>query len=452
MKVTFKTLGCKVNQYETQLMREQFTASGFKEPARDEQPDVYVINTCTVTQKADSESRRLIRKARRENPDAKIIVAGCYAELDRAEIAKISKDLIIIKNSEKTKILQYLDGCQAPNHIKVSDTSIQGISGFEGRTKAFVKVQDGCDNFCSYCKVPYARGRSRSRKIDDIVPEISRLVSSGYREIILTGICLGDWGRSSGLTITDLLKAVDPGVTGTFRIRLSSIEPWYVTEALLRTMASLKRVCKHLHIPMQSGDNDVLKKMNRKFSSTDFAALIGRCRSFMPDIAFTTDIMVGFPGETEDEFQNTLNITETTAPSRTHIFPYSPRKGTKAHEAGGFISAGEMRKRVKRLKLLTDKLASMYRQKFTGQRLEVLVETERDKASGLLVGYTDTYVPVAFDGPDELRGTLREVVLTNENSYDILATRFDGTGEAIGGVYPQDKLDRCINRNCFSQK
>lgn len=432
--IAFKTLGCKVNQYETQLIREQFLKAGFIETAAG--ADVYVINTCTVTGKADAESRRLARVALRENPAAEVIITGCYTELNSEELRKIPGNLRIVKNSEKESLFH----------------NTTAISNFEGRTKAFVKVQDGCDNFCSYCKVPLVRGRSKSRKTDDILREIGRLVGSGYKEIVLTGICLGDWGRSAGLKITDLLEEIDSKITGTFRIRLSSIEPWYVTEALLGKIASSKRMCRHLHIPMQSGDDDVLKRMNRHFSSAGFIALINRFRSLMPQAAFTTDIMVGFPGETEDEFRNTLKAVELTRPSRTHIFPYSAREGTRAHTLGGFVPPKEVQNRIRRLKRLTDSLASDYRLSLCGEKAQVLVETQRDKVSGLLVGYTDTYVAVAFEGPDELAASLREVVLTNKKSYDILATRLEGAKEAIGRVYPQDKLDRCISCNCFSQK
>ncbi len=353
--VAFKTLGCKVNQYETQLLREQFMQAGFKETTAC--ADVYVINTCTVTRKSDSESRRLIRTARRESPDSKIIVTGCYTELDKNEIEKITDNLLVVRNSEKDKILQYLPDFKQSG---APDT----ISRFEGRTKAFVKVQDGCDNFCSYCKVPLVRGRSRSRRPEGVILEIKNLISNGYKEIILTGICLGDWGRDFGLGLSWLLEEIKKGIDGEYRIRLSSIEPWYVTLALLETIAGSNKICRHLHIPMQSGDDEILKKMNRRFEAKEFEALINRLRSFIPGVAFTTDILVGFPTEGEKEFNNTLKLVKAAQPSRAHIFPFSMRKGTKASLlAGDEVPARLVRERIRTLKSVTDKLAIEYKRR-----------------------------------------------------------------------------------------
>lgn len=423
MKIAFKTLGCKVNQYETQLIKEQFLDAGFREVSSGCPADVYVINTCTVTQKTDSESRRLIRNARKKNPVSRIVVTGCYAELDRDEIEKVADKLLIIKNSEKNKILQYfiLDNrhsntkkCLSPNYIEVTGTIGNNIgkttiSRFEGRTKAFVKVQDGCDNFCSYCKVPLVRGRSISRKVDEIIGEITQLISNGYKEIILSGICLGDWGRKSSLKLNWLLDEIENKVYGDFRVRISSIEPWYVTSELIQKIANSKKVCRHLHIPMQSGDDEVLRNMNRDFSSADFVALINRLRSLIPEAAFTTDVLVGFPGETEEQFKNTLRVVGLTRPSRVHIFPYSRRKGTKAYNFKDTAPNHIARDRINRLKAIADNLAVEYKRQFIGKAVEVLVESKRDRKTGLLVGYTDTYVKVAFQGPDELKGTLRSI-------------------------------------------
>ncbi|MBI4335407.1 MAG: MiaB/RimO family radical SAM methylthiotransferase, partial [Candidatus Omnitrophica bacterium] len=287
------------------------------------------------------------------------------------------------------------------------------ISRFEGRTKAFVKVQDGCDNFCSYCKVPLARGRSRSRGTEEIINETSTLVSNGYKEIVLTGICLGDWGRGFNLSLCHLLEEIERRVSGAFRVRLSSIEPWYVSEALIRKISCSDKICKHLHIPMQSGDAAVLKRMNRDFSPEDFSNLITLARGFMPDAAFSTDILVGFPGETEKEFNNTLKLTELTRPSRAHIFPFSGRRGTPAFglkdQVPYYIIAG----RIRKVKALTDRFAHEYAERFKGKPSEVLVETRRDPRTGLLAGYTDNYIRAYFQGPDELMGNLQVVPLTN---------------------------------------
>lgn len=441
--IAFKTLGCKVNQYETEAMREQFLNSGLTEAPWSAAADCYLINTCTVTEKADRESRYLIRRARRLNPDAKIIVTGCYAELDSDEIKKIDPKVQIVKNSKKPEISS-------------------GIARFKGRTKAFVKAQDGCDNFCSYCKVPLVRGRSRSRPAAEIIREVNQLVANDYKEIILTGICLGDWGRAAGLKLNYLLDEIEKAVEGEYRIRLSSIEPWYVDENLLKKIASSDKICRHLHIPMQSGDDEILKSMGRNFKSADFMALISAARALMPEIAFTTDIMVGFPGETEGQFNNTLRVVDATRPSRAHIFPFSMREGTKARDFGEAIPRKVVKKRIKALKAATDKWSGEYRRQSIGRPARVLVETTRDKRTDLLTGLTDTYIRVAFQGPDRLKGRFRDLTLTNQNSYDILAAHLSGPsidgrgleGEEIdiGRDFPEGKLDRSINRNCFSQK
>lgn len=466
--IAFKTLGCKVNQYETELIREQFISAGFNEVLFNNPADIYVINTCTVTQKADSESRRLIRNARAQNPNSKIIVTGCYTDLDSDEIRKIDPNLLIVKNSKKTQILQYLS-LDHQNHLRGGLNHFVGgiglnISRFEGRTKAFVKVQDGCNNFCSYCKVPFVRGRSRSRKPDEIIKEIQGLVLNGYKEIILCGICLGDWGKNLGLKLVNLLDEIDKNIDGIFRIRLSSIEPWYVTMDLLEKIASSKRFCRHLHMPMQSGDDEILKKMNRKFKSQDFMNLIDRIRLLIPEIAFTTDIMVGFPGEREEQFDNTLRAVEFTRPSRVHIFPFSVRKGTKAALFKEIIPDSVVKKRINKLKSLTDKFAIEYKRQFIGKPQEVLVETQRDRKTGKLTGYTDAYIKVNFEGPDELKGKFTLLTLsrqlslfngrglTNLNSYDILAARLEGVDTEVGRLFPEDKLDRFIRCNSFSQK
>lgn len=403
MKVIFRTLGCKVNQYETQLLKEQFFSAGFETAPGDHSADIYVINTCTVTARSDAESRRLIRNALKENPAAKIIVTGCYAELDKKEIRSISDKLLVVKNSDKNKILKLIG-----RPLKTEQPS--AITGFEGRTKAFIKVQDGCDNFCSYCKVPLVRGRSRSREADDVVAEIKKVVSGGYKEVILTGICLGDWGRDIGRKLSRLLDEIERSVEGEFRIRLSSIEPWYVTPDLIDKIASSDKICKHLHIPMQSGDDEILKDMNRHFRATDFIGLIEKLRSLIPEVAFTTDILVGFPGETEEHFNNTLRVAGLTRPSRSHIFPFSMRNGTKVASSGiDPVPNQIVRDRIKRLKVLTDRFADEYKAGFLGKSVKVLVETQRDKKTGLLTGFTDTYLKVVFNGNDELRGTLRTV-------------------------------------------
>jgi len=436
--VAFKTLGCKVNQYETQQIRERFTKKGFKEVSKDSPADIYVINTCTVTEKSDAESRRLIRKFARERPNSKIIVTGCFVELDSdtKTIENLAENVLIIKNSQKSNILQHLTPGDthsntkkylSPQYEKVSGTFPIGesvpIEGFEGRSKVFVKVQDGCDNFCSYCKVPVVRGRSRSRNPEGILKEVESLVSKGYKEVILTGICLGDWGRHINLNLSWLLNEVQTHIHGNFRIRLSSLEPWYVSEELIKIIANSDKICRHLHIPMQSGDDEILEKMNRHFSSKEFLNLINKARDLIPEVAFTTDILLGFPGEGETSFKNTEALTRVTKPSRAHIFPFSRREGTKAYSLTDCIQSNTVTNRVSNLRKLTDSLSEDYANSFAGKTEEVLVETNRNKEN-MLIGYTDTYIKVAFQGPDTLKGQITRLTLTNPSSCDILASHF----------------------------
>ncbi len=382
-----KTLGCKVNQYETQVMREGLISAGYREAEDKEEADLCIVNTCTVTAKADKECREILRRFIRENPRSKIIAAGCYAEKDADAIRTIDSSVRVLNNSDK-----------------LNDN--KGISYFKGHTKAFIKIQDGCNNFCSYCKVPYVRGRSRSRNMEEIVREAGILISKNYRELVLTGICLGDFGKdlNTDITLTRLIREISD-LMGDFRIRLSSIELPDVADELIDEMVSSKKLCRHFHIPLQSGDNDILRKMNRKHISNEFANRIKFIRSRMPEVAITTDVIIGFPQEREENFNNTLKTVKNIKPSRTHIFTYSPRKGTKAFETNETVSPQEKNDRYKRLKIITDKFAEQFKLSSCNKNQRILIETTRDKNTAKLTGYTDTYVKMLVDGPDEYMGS-----------------------------------------------
>ncbi len=381
-----KTLGCKVNQYETQVIRERLILAGYKEAGGKEKADLCIVNTCTVTAKADKECREILRRFIRENPEAEIIAAGCYIEKDADTIGAIDSKIRVLNNSDKLN-----DG--------------KGISYFKGHAKAFVKIQDGCNNFCSYCKVPYVRGRSRSRNMEEILKEAGNLISKNYRELILTGICLGDFGKDlgTGITLTRLIKEI-AGLDGDFRIRLSSIELPDVTDELIDKMALPEKICHHFHIPLQSGDNDILRKMNRRYTSKEFVNRIKFIRSKIPGVAITTDVIIGFPQERDKNFNNTLKIIKSIKPSRTHIFTYSPRKGTKAFDVKETVSPSEKSDRYKRLKVITDKFAEQFKLSSYNKNQRILIETTRDKDTAKLTGYTDTYVKMLIDGPDEYIG------------------------------------------------
>jgi threonylcarbamoyladenosine tRNA methylthiotransferase MtaB len=415
-----KELGCKVNQYESQLMREQLEAIGFVESHNGEPADIYLINTCTVTQAADSDSRSFIRNAIRSNPSAKIIVTGCYVEKDADEIKRIYKDAIIVKNDEKENVLSVILSPEGAKNLggqreilrrpaeggTPQNDMVSGISGFADHNRAFVKIQDGCDNHCSYCKVPLVRGASRNRDMGLIIKEATQLVNNGFKEIVLCGICLGAYKDLIAL-LGKLEKIKD-----LYRIRLSSIEPRYINNKLIDSVSSSGKICKHLHIPLQSGDDKILKAMNRKYTSGQYIKIIEKIRKKMPNVAIATDIMVGFPGETNKEFKNTIEVVKAVKPMRSHIFTFSKREGTQAFYMDGEVDKAEKSRRLHILKKVTDEISFSYKKRFQGHTVEVLVENNRDKKTNLLTGYTDTYIKVLFEGEYSIINELRQLKIT----------------------------------------
>ncbi|MDD5428046.1 MAG: tRNA (N(6)-L-threonylcarbamoyladenosine(37)-C(2))-methylthiotransferase MtaB [Candidatus Omnitrophica bacterium] len=415
------TLGCKVNQYETQAMREILLKAGFKECLAKDIADIYIINTCTVTQHADREARHMVGMFHRSNPNAKIVVAGCLVEKNADEISFLPGVAYTVKNSEKSRIDKILNGEEKKAGERQDELT---ITAFKGRTKAFIKIQDGCENRCSYCKVPLVRNVLRSKPLDKITEEVKALTANGFKEIILAGICLGAWGRDlvpSGmaasvglkdLSLMDVLKAIE-GIDGNFRVRLSSIEPKYVTDELIKFVAGSKRICRHLHIPLQSGDDEILKRMNRPYTTAEYRAIIEKARAAMGDVAISTDVMVGFPAETESNFTNTLEFVKGILPARTHIFTYSKREGTPAATMSGEVDEAVAKKRYCTLRAATLMSSYTYRTKFERRALDILVENKRDKHTGLLTGYSDNYIRILFDGPDELMGNIVPVRITD---------------------------------------
>ena len=404
---TFKihTLGCKVNQYETQLMREQLLCAGLREIDSNIPADIYIINTCTVTGDADRECRRFIRRSIKENPDATIIAAGCYVEKDADIIKAIDEKIIILTNKEKKDVLKKM--VPGTTFFKKSCLAPFFITHFKNRTKAFVKVQDGCDNYCSYCKVPYVRGAPKSRGKSEIIQEVKALLKNNYKELVITGICLGAYGKDlkENICLKDIIGAISE-LEGDFRIRLSSIEMQDITGDLMEIIKTRNNICNHLHISLQSGDDSTLRVMNRKYISAEFIKKIKHIKKIIPGIAISTDVIVGFPSEDESAFKNTLKCIKKIKPMRTHIFSYSPREGTAAYNLKQNTDKKDIAKRYAALKRMTDKLAQSYHNKTKNIRQRVLVENARDKKSGKLCGYTDTYVKLAFDGPDAWMATL----------------------------------------------
>jgi threonylcarbamoyladenosine tRNA methylthiotransferase MtaB len=414
--VKFLTLGCKVNQYDTQVIREQFLNSGFKELDNGSPADICIINTCTVTHRADSDSLNIIRRAIRKNPKAKIIVTGCLAEMDSDKIKAIKEVNLVVKNRDKQNILR-LSGA----FNKTADKRKQGISYFSAHARAFLKIQDGCNNFCSYCKVPLVRGFSRSRTIEQIVPEAINLVKNGFREIVLCGICLGAYGRDLNpkQDIVDLIQELE-NIPGLLRVRLSSIEANDVGDRLIKKLATSEKLCRHLHIPLQSGDDSILKKMNRTYSGRDYLELVQRIKKHIPEISITTDVMVGFPPETRDNFQNTVSLIKKILPSKVHIFSYSPRESTRAYtEFQQELDPKIIKERFQYLQKVSLASSLNYKKRFLNRTLPVLVE---DKSkSGSWQGYTDTYLRVLFKSNLELKNKLIPVKLKKIINDSIIA-------------------------------
>jgi len=417
--VKFITLGCRVNQYETQAMREALAQAAVE-------GDFVIINTCTVTSEADRESRYWIRRARRENPKARIVVTGCGVERDRKEIESLPEADLVLSNRDKVNIAERLmQGCASPAAQDAAGIfSPLTISSSEGRTRAFVKIQDGCNHACAFCKVVMVRGRSRSRPLRDIVEELKRLSDSGYREVVFAGIQLGAYGldpltlpsppRGEGKgegngRLEDVLEACSK-IEGIERLRLSSIEPADVRPELIRALREILKCCPHLHIPLQSGDDEILMRMNRRYRRGFYLDLIGRLRSELPDFCLTLDVMAGFPGETGEHFENTLRLLEEVRPAGCHVFPYSRREGTRAARLAD-LPAPVISGRVKALKAFAARMGEGVRRSFLGRTLPVLVENRN--AAGQWQGHTPNFIKVYFetDAAEDWEGRIVEVML-----------------------------------------
>ena len=388
--IKFFTLGCKANQYDTQSIRERFLSKGFQEADNGKQPDYFLINTCTVTSGADQKSRNIIRRCIQANPKAKVIVTGCLVEKDWQLLADIKGIGLVIKKSFFP----------------------EGISSFSEHTRAFLKIQDGCSNFCTYCKVALVRGRQRSKKPEEVLKEAKKLVSCGYQEIVLTGICLGAYGRdlSPKKDLVDIIERLEQ-IKGLSRLRLSSIEAGDVTPKLIKCLRRSKKLCRHLHIPIQSGDNYILKRMNRKYSSQKYQNLIAKIKQDIPQVSITTDCLVGFPGETEENFQNTLNLVNEIMPLKVHVFPYSSRPGTKAAKFSDLVNPNIINARCSKL----EKAAAASREKFMcqfiAQKASVLIEGNSKNNPGYLEGLTDNYFKVSLPFKPELKNKIAQVKL-----------------------------------------
>ncbi|UCD55587.1 MAG: tRNA (N(6)-L-threonylcarbamoyladenosine(37)-C(2))-methylthiotransferase MtaB [Candidatus Omnitrophota bacterium] len=431
-----KTLGCKVNQYESQAMRENLAGSGFVEKMDGQIADFYIINSCTVTRRADKDTRSLIHHFHKINPDGKIVVAGCYSELkeDRDILRGILGVTHLIRNREKGKIATILGSHVIARPVRKNFSNgarlpsaagnDEQITDFKDRNRAFIKVQDGCNHKCSYCKVSLVRGPSKSRSTEDILREARAVIEKGFKEIVLTGICLGAWGRDMAkkINLSNLVKEISQ-IDGLFRIRLSSIEPIYVTGDIINALKGNDKVCKHLHMPLQSGDNRILRAMKRPYTREKFAQIIGELRKHIPDIAITTDILVGFPGEDDKCFNATLKFIEDIKPSRMHVFSYSKRDGTPASRYRHSLNKKEIKKRVEVLTGLSRDFSADFARDFIGKIQDTVIESHRDGITGFLTGYTDRYIRIFVDGPDSLKNNLVPVKIMRVDKNMVFACR-----------------------------
>ena len=421
MKIAFYTLGCKVNQYETQALEQLVTQRGHSLVPFEEAADAYVINTCTVTAVSDKKSRQVIRRARKSAPDAVIAVCGCYPQTHPDDVEKLGVDLIS-GTGDRTGFVDLLEREWSDRQpITALDDAFQRrtfeplpAGGLEGRTRAMLKMEDGCVNFCSYCIIPYARGRVRSLPLDDCVRQARELEAAGYREIVLTGIEISSWGQDleGKPELIEAIEAICQGLSPDTRVRLGSLEPRTITPDFCRRAAALPNLCPHFHLSMQSGCDTVLARMNRKYDSNRYYESVKFLHEVYDRPAITTDLIVGFPGETEDEFQQTLDFIQKCAFSAMHIFPYSKRPGTPAAKLPGQVLNAVKEERAHRAAQIARTMQDAYLDSWVGETVPVLFEEERD---GLWRGHTTRYCEVTVQSPQPLHNQLRQVRLTGRD-------------------------------------
>jgi threonylcarbamoyladenosine tRNA methylthiotransferase MtaB len=410
--VRFYSFGCKANQYDTQDMREKLTLNGYREVGHLKRAHICLINTCTVTHKADSEAFKLITRLKKEDPQTKIIVTGCLAQLDKNKIKDISRSILVVRNQDKANIQKYLPGKKKPGLAQK-----EAITSFKGHTRAFLKIQDGCNNGCSYCKVPLVRGKSKSKAKGDIYAEAQSLVAHGFKEIVLTGICLGAYGKdlSGRQNLVGIIEELET-IKGLLRIRLSSLEASDVTPELIHKLSSSGKLCRHLHIPMQSGDDEILMKMNRKYNRKQYIDLVKEIKRVVPGIAITTDVLVGFPGETQAHFDNTIKLVRAIKPLKVHIFPYSPREHTKAFHFKPEIHIRTIHARVAALKKIESQMSLAFRRRFLNKQVPVLIESKTSDTSFSWEGYSDNYIKITTRSNDNLKNKLVFLKITSINN------------------------------------
>lgn len=416
--VALHTLGCKLNFSETSTIGNQFLQNGFRVVDFKEKADVYVLNTCTVTQNAEKDCRQLVRKALKQNPEAYIIVTGCYAQLRPAEIADIKGIDIILGSNEKFKLFSMINNFQKKNLTCIYVSPTEKLNEFgsaystdaDNRTRAYLKIQDGCDYKCSFCTIPLARGLSRSMNPEEVVSQFKNLVDTGYKEIILTGVNVGDYGKSFSTDLYNLLlRLID--IDGDFRIRISSIEPNLLSDEIINLTVENEKMCNHFHIPLQSGSSKILKMMKRRYKVEHYSDLIYKCKDKINEIGIGVDVIVGFPGETEDDFMQTYNLLKELPVSYLHVFTYSERPNTAAIKLDNPVNISERRRRGNMLRILSEKKRYEFYRQMIGKYLDVLFESEN--ISGKIKGFSSNYVKVRMDYNPNLVNKIYSVSIDN---------------------------------------
>lgn len=430
--VKFITLGCKVNQYETNAMAQKFLEKGYKVIEEYEQngekPDICIINTCTVTNMSDRKSRQMLRREKENNEKVIVVAVGCYAQVAKEELKKIPEIDLVLGNNEKVDIVKYVEDYinENENNIEIEDVmqsrlfSDFGDITFTEKTRAVVKIQDGCDRFCSYCIIPYARGRVRSRKPESIISEITKIAEKDIKEVVITGIHIASYGKDfkEEYKLIDLLEEINK-IDGIERIRLGSIEPLLITDEFVERLKKLDKICHHFHLSLQSGCDETLKRMNRRYTTEQFREIVKRLRNAYNDVNLTTDIIVGFPGETEEEFEKTYHFLDEIKFYKMHVFKYSQRKGTKAAVMPNQIPGDIKELRSRKLIELSNKNEFEINQKYIGQKVEVLFEEEKE---GCYKGHTANYILIyCKDEKENLANKIQKVECIENLNDHILA-------------------------------
>lgn len=425
-KAALHNLGCKVNAYETEAMQEMLEDAGYEIVPFKEGADVYIINTCTVTNIADRKSRQMLHRARKMNPDAVVVAAGCYVQAQEGKEPDPCID-IVIGNNHKKDLIRLLDEylAERTRHVSVEMEDINHTDEYEAlhltkpgdHTRAYIKVQDGCNQFCTYCIIPYARGRVRSREQEDVIREVEDLAGNGYQEVVLTGIHLSSYGIDfdGERHLLDLIKAVHQ-VEGIVRIRLGSLEPGIITEDFARELSKLPKICPHFHLSLQSGCDTVLKRMNRKYTSGEYYEKCRILRRYFENPALTTDVIVGFPGETEEEFKASCDFVDRVDFYETHIFKYSRREGTKAARMDGQVSEQIKAERSAKMIALNERKKKEYESRFIGKEVEVLVEEDAViRGKTVQTGHTKEYMKIALETEENLKNSVVKVQIENDS-------------------------------------